>query len=63
MRKFKTAEKNRTNYIYYTVDGEKVEVKPEQDGIDVTWIALLHSMDDELVNADRREEYHAPVCQ
>ncbi len=61
MRKFKTAEKNRTNYIYYTAEGKKVELKPGQDGIDETWIAMLHDWDDEEVDAERREEYHCPI--
>lgn len=61
MRKFKTAEKNRTNYIYYTAEGKKVELKPGQDGVDETWITMLHDWDDKQLDADRREEYHCPV--
>ena len=61
MRKFKTAEKNRTNYIYYTADGKKVELKPGQEGVDETWITILHTMDDEQFDAERCEEYHCPV--
>ena len=56
MRKFKTAEDNRTNYIYYTAEGKKVELKPGQDGVDETWIAMLHDWDNEQVDADRRED-------
>ena len=59
MRKFKTAEKNRTNYVYYTAEGKKIVLTPED--VDSTWIALLHNEDDESVDADRREEYHVPV--
>lgn len=66
MRKFKTAEDNRTNYIYYTADGKKVVIKPGMlgaDGKEVTEevINILHDYDDEQVDADRREEYHCPV--
>lgn len=66
MRKFKTAEDNRTNYIYYTADGKKVVIKPGMlgaDGKEVTEevINILHGYDDEQVDADRREDYHCPV--
>lgn len=59
MRKFKTAEKNRTNYVYYTAEGKRIVLTPED--VDSTWIALLHGEDDEIVDAERREEYHVPV--
>lgn len=58
MRKFKTAEKNRTNYVYYTAKGKKVKLKPGQEGIDETWIAILHDWDDKELDAERREKYH-----
>lgn len=61
MRKFKTAGKNRTNYVYYTAEGKAMKLKPGQDGIDETWIAMLHNWDDEEVDAARREEYGCPV--
>ena len=61
MRKFKTAEENRTNYIYYFNDGSKCVITPGEDGENTTIIAQLHAMDDEQVDADRREEYHCPV--
>ena len=61
MRKFKTSKGNRTNYIYYTAEGKKVELKPGQNGVDETWITMLHDWDDEQLDADRREEYHCPV--
>ena len=66
MRKFKTSEDNRTNYIYYTAEGKKLVIKPGMvgdDGKAVTgeMITILHEMDDEQVDADRREEYHCPV--
>jgi RNA polymerase sigma factor (sigma-70 family) len=59
MRKFKTAEKNRTNYVYYTAEEKKIVLTP--DDVDRTWIAFLHGQDDEAVDAERREDYHVPV--
>lgn len=59
MRKFKTAEKNRTNYVYYTAEDKKIVLTP--DDVDSDWIAFLHGEDDEAVDADRREDYHIPV--
>ena len=61
MRKFKTAEKNRINYVYYTAEGKKVELMPGQADVNETWIAMLHDWDDEELNAERREDYHCPV--
>jgi hypothetical protein len=59
MRKFKTAEKNRTNYVYYTAEDKKIVLTPED--VDSDWIAFLHGEDDDSVDADRREDYHVPV--
>lgn len=61
MRKFKTAADNRTNYIYYFDDGSKCVIIPGEDGENTTIIAQLHAMDDEQVDADRREDYNCPV--
>lgn len=60
-RKFKTAQKNRPNYIYFTADGKKFILNPGEDGVTEEMIMLLHKWDDEEVNASRRENYHAPV--
>lgn len=60
-RKFKTAEKNRVNYVYYTADGNKIVITPGENGVTEEMITLLHTYDDEEVDADRRENYHAPV--
>ena len=66
MRKFKTAEKNRTNYVYYTAAGKAITIKPGMVGDDKKpaseeMITLLHTWDDDQVDADRRELYHCPV--
>lgn len=58
MRKFKTADKSRTNYCYYE-DGKKIVITPEQ--VDSKWISYLHDADDAEVDTDRKEEYHIPV--
>ena len=61
MRKFKTAEENRTNYSYYFNDGSKCVITPGEDGETPPLIAQLHAMEDEQPDADRREEYHCSV--
>jgi RNA polymerase sigma factor (sigma-70 family) len=59
MRKFRTPEKNRTNYVYYTAANKKYVLSP--DDVDSSWIAILHGEDDSALDARRREAYHAPV--
>lgn len=65
MRKFKTAQDNRTNYIYYTAEGKKIKLAlgMMDEGQEVTEeiITLLHAMDDDEVDTNRREEYHCPI--
>ncbi|MBD5637575.1 sigma-70 family RNA polymerase sigma factor [Clostridium botulinum] len=61
LRNFKTSQKNRTNYIYYPLEGEAIKIVPNEDGVTDAIIATLHSFDDEEVDADRRENYHVPV--
>lgn len=66
MRKFKTPENSRTNYIYYTADGKKITISPgmvDDQGQELTeeMITILHDLDDDEVDANRREEYHCPV--
>lgn len=56
---FKTSKKNRTTYIYRSATGETIEITPDEVG--EAWIALLHEEDDAMIDADRREQYHAPV--
>ena len=61
MRKFKTAEDNRTNYIYYFNDGTSYTITPGENGENATIISQLHGMDDDELDAQRREAYHCPV--
>lgn len=55
MRKFKTGRNNRTTYIYYSEDGSRTVLRPGEDGVTEADIALLHEMDDDDFNNDRRE--------
>lgn len=61
LRNYKTSKKNRTNYIYYSADGEAIKIVPNENGVTDAIIATLHSFDDEEYNAGRREKYHVPV--
>lgn len=61
MRKFKTAEDNRTNYIYYFNDGTSYTITPGENGENATIISQLHGMDDDELDAQRIEAYHCPV--
>jgi len=64
MRQFKTSKKPeaRSTYIYYDADGNKVmELKPGENGVTEAHIAMLHQADDEEFDAQRREDYLAPI--
>ncbi|MBC3804272.1 sigma-70 family RNA polymerase sigma factor [Acetobacterium fimetarium] len=61
MRKYKTTEKNRTSYTYFSIDGSKIKIMSDEEGVSNTVIAALHAFDDQEVDAKRREDYHAPV--
>lgn len=62
MRQYKTSKKNRATYTYYSADGKKLmELVPGEDGVTEADIAMLHEQDDLEYNAQRREDYHAPV--
>ena len=66
MRKFKTAQDNRTTYNYYSSKGKKITLTPgmvDDQGQELTeeMITILHDLDDDEVDANRREEYHCPV--
>jgi DNA-directed RNA polymerase specialized sigma24 family protein len=61
-RQFKTSQKNRTNYIYYTADGRKTTITPGQvspiDNKTITeaHIEILHSFDDAAHTTQRHED-------
>jgi len=59
MNQFKANKNQRTNYIYRDANGRKViELKPGEDGVTAAHIAILHSEDDYVHNADKRDSYH-----
>lgn len=58
-RHIKTGTKNRTAYIYYDENGNKLmELFPGKNGVTEADIELLHSMDDAEVDEQRRYDYH-----
>lgn len=57
IRNFKTSKNNRIDYIYYFADGTKIKITPGEDGVTEANIKELHCMDDEEVDAQRRDEY------
>lgn len=62
-RIYKTSKSNRSTYIYYQqVDGRdcdiKIELKPGEQGITDTMIGILHKMDDEEFDNNRRADNH-----
>lgn len=56
-RAYKTSQKKRTNYIYYTAEGAKIVITPGEDGVTEADIQLLHAMDDAEVDEQRRYNY------
>lgn len=54
---YKTSQKKRTNYIYYTAEGTKITITPGEDGVTEAEIELLHSLDDIEVDEQRRYNY------
>lgn len=62
MRQQKTGKGNRATYIYYDADGKKVaELIPGENGVTEALIAMLHQDDDEVFDAERRENYRTPL--
>ena len=53
-RKFKTSQKNCTNYIYYPAVGSKFIITPDEGG---AFIETLHNYDDSEVDEQRRYDY------
>lgn len=60
-RNFKTSQKCRVNYIYYTSEGTKIVITPGENGITEADIDFLHTMDDTEVDAQRRYDYYVPA--
>ncbi|MGX9818210.1 sigma factor-like helix-turn-helix DNA-binding protein [Lactococcus lactis] len=60
MKKFKTNLKYRDTYRYSFVDGSSKEIVVD-DEVTAENIAFLHQLDDEAVDAERRESYHIPI--
>lgn len=58
MRTLKAAKTKRTTYTYHSVTGKTYTITPEETGSE--WIKILHEDDDIIIDADRRELYHAP---
>jgi RNA polymerase sigma factor, sigma-70 family len=58
-RHVKTGKKNRTSYIYYDENGNKLmELFPGENGVTEADIERLHAMDDAEVDEHRRYDYH-----
>ena len=68
MAKFRTKKDERTTYIYKDAYGKKVfTVRPGDTGVNANGevvvitdedIAILHRMDDDVINAVKRDDYH-----
>lgn len=56
-RKFKTSQKKREDYIYYTAEGTRIVISPGEDGATEALIETLHNFDDEEVDEQRRYDY------
>jgi len=55
MKMYRTAEKNRTNYEYTSVTGEKFTLRPGKGGVTTADIADLHDSDDAEVNNNQTQ--------
>jgi len=56
-RKFKTSQKKREDYIYYTAEGTRIVISPVEDGVTEALIETLHNYDDADVDEQRRYDY------
>jgi RNA polymerase sigma factor (sigma-70 family) len=56
-RKFKTKKSKRTNYIYYQAEGPQIILTPGKDGVTEADITMLHTLDDEDYDKERRNNY------
>ncbi|WP_353892929.1 sigma-70 family RNA polymerase sigma factor [Proteinivorax hydrogeniformans] len=57
LKKYKTSQKKRTNYIYYPAEGGQIVITPGENGVTEADIELLHSIDDNEVDKQRRYNY------
>jgi hypothetical protein len=59
MKTFKTKKSQRTTYVYRDTNGRKVaELIPGENGVTEEFIAILHSEDDAVHNAVKRDYNH-----
>lgn len=56
-RKFKTSQRKREDYIYYTAERTRIVISPGEDGATEALIETLHNFDDEEVDEQRRYDY------
>ena len=54
-RNFKTSKNNRTNYIYYGIEGSKTVLIPDENGVTEAIIETLHMLDDKEFDRNRSE--------
>ena len=54
---YKTSQRKRTNYIYYPAEGGQIVITPGENGVTEADIELLHSIDDQEVDAHNRYVY------
>ncbi|WP_278935210.1 hypothetical protein [Phascolarctobacterium faecium] len=59
IRLTKTSKSKRTNYSYWTAEGKKITLTPGEIGDE--WTAYLHEADDQMVDAERRNEYRVQM--
>ena len=62
MRKFKTAAKNRTNYVYYTAEGKPIVITPGmvgEDGKAVTESLITIRLVGQAIRDDKYLRYNA----
>ena len=56
-RKFKTSQKKREEYIYWTAEGTRILISLGEDGVTEALIETLHNFDDSEVDEQRRYDY------
>lgn len=56
-KKYKTSQKNRESYIYYSGGKKIATIVPGENGVTEVDIEYLHSEDDREVDEGRRYDY------